>query len=81
MSAVMASVRWRVVPCPITTPPDDRCLYHCISCFRDPDFYQSVSRSLSGHFLGEGAAALNSRAESIRLELVRMISVAALVLC
>ena len=78
--AASMSVRWRAFPCPITTPPDDRCLYHCISCFRDPVFYLSVTRSESGFFSGEGAAELNSRAASIRQELVRAVSVPALMI-
>ena len=79
--ASSASVRWRAFPCPITTPPDDRCLYHCISCFRDPVFYLSCERTEVGHFIGEQAAVLNTRAASIRQELVRLISALALMFC
>ena len=56
--------------CPISTPPDDLCLYHCISFARDPELYCSVSRTDAGHFTGMLAPDMTRRALSIRDELV-----------
>ena len=72
-----------VAGCPISTPPDDLCLYHCISFARDPELYASIPRSDLGHFIGDGAAAMTRRARSIRDELVALLRATGtlLVLC
>ena len=58
---------------PVTTPPDDLCMYHCISYARDPDLYLSIPRSESGHFLGPRAVEMTQRARSIRDELIAVL--------
>ena len=60
---------------PVTTPPDDLCMYHCISYARDPDLYLSIPRSESGHFLGPRAVEMTQRARSIRDELIAVLRV------
>ena len=60
---------------PISTPPDDLCLYHCISFARDPALYLSVLRSDAGHFVGERALEMTQRARSIRDELIALLRV------
>ena len=62
-----------VAGCPISTPPDDLCLYHCISFARNPDLYASIPRSDAGHFIGERASDMTLRATSIRDELIALL--------
>ena len=69
-----------VAGCPISTPPDDLCLYHCISFARDPELYASIPRSDLGHFIGDGAAAMTRRARSIRDELVALLRAIGMIL-
>ena len=69
----MRRVMSEVAGCPVSTPPDDLCLYHCISFCRDPDGYRAVPRSGIGHFLGEQASAMTDRARAIRGELVAIL--------
>ena len=59
-----------VAGCPVSTPPDDLCLYHCVSFVRDPALYLSVDRAEIGHFVGDRAPLMTQRARSIRDEVV-----------
>ena len=65
---------------PISTPPDDLCLYHCISYARDPGLYMSVPRSDAGHFVGDRALQMTQRARSIRDELIALLRVSGMLL-
>ena len=68
-SAIMANLRL-IDGCPVSTPPDDLCLYHCVSFARDPEAYLSVPRTELGHFTGPGAPHMSQVARSIRDEVV-----------
>ena len=70
----MASGSWRLLGgCPVATPPDDLCLYHCLSFLRDPDYFLAVPRSPAGHFLGPRAVSMRRRAEDLRRELMSLL--------
>ena len=65
---------WRLVAgCPVATPADDLCLYHCVSFLRDPHEFLRVPRSSAGHFLGPQAVSMRRRAEDLRRELMSLL--------
>ena len=60
----------------VSIPPDDLCLYHCVSFARDPELFLSVPRTDAGHFIGDQASMMTQRALAIRDELVELLRVA-----